>query len=131
TASAVFRRPYAGAPVSNLYLWNRKQDLAFELPVDKGVSRRHHVRFWFSNQLDRDGRPVWLGAATYDSRIEVSHYTHFITHHIDPDVDSERNKIIVDLHAVGKIDDFWWVDPFQVDKEGRNGGGDPYHTDRR
>lgn len=60
----ILHRSYADAPVSNLYLWGRKQDLAFEQPYGKDPRRRHHVRFWRSEKLDDDGRPLWFGAAT-------------------------------------------------------------------
>ena len=39
-------RPYLDAPVSNLYVWGRPQDLAFEQPVGDSPRQRHHVRFW-------------------------------------------------------------------------------------
>jgi CheY-like chemotaxis protein len=42
--ATVLRRPYADAPVSNLYLWGRKEDLAFEQPVGRDPKQRHHVR---------------------------------------------------------------------------------------
>jgi len=131
TTSAVFHMPYADAPVSNLYVWQRKQDLAFEQPVGKGAGRRHHARFWMSEKVDADGRPLWVGAATYDSRIEISHITHLLTHHISPDVDSERDKVFRDLGAAGKVASSYWIDGFQTDREGRNGGGDLYYTDGR
>ena len=54
--AAVLDRPYADAPVSNLYLWGRKEDLAFEQPVGNNPRQRHHVRFWHADQVDRDGR---------------------------------------------------------------------------
>ena len=53
---SVFRRPDDDAPVSNLYLFGRKQDLAFEQPVGDSPRQRHHVRFWRSDKLD-EGRP--------------------------------------------------------------------------
>jgi hypothetical protein len=131
TTHAMLHRSYADAPVSNLYVYKRKQDLAFEQLVGKGPSRRHHVRFWRSDKVDDQGRPLWLGAATYDSRVEVSHTTHFITHRIAPDVDSERDKVMGDLRAAGRLPSFRWVEPFQLEREGRNGGGDRYYTDGR
>ena len=45
-AGTVFHRSYVDAPVSNLMVWGRRQDLAFEQPVGKDPRRRHHVRFW-------------------------------------------------------------------------------------
>jgi len=45
-ADTVLRRPDDDAPVSNLFLFGRKQDLAFEQPMPGGPGKRHHVRFW-------------------------------------------------------------------------------------
>ncbi len=59
--ASVLKRPYDAAPVSNLYLWGRKEDLAFEKPVGDDPRRRHHVRYWRSDELDVDGRPLWVG----------------------------------------------------------------------
>jgi hypothetical protein len=129
-ASTVFHRPYAKAPVSNLYVGKRKQDLAFEQGV-KDVRSRHHVRFWITSELDERGRPLWIGAATYDTHIEISRATGLLTHHIAPDVDVERDKLIKDLDRVGKIGHFYWIDHFQKKWQGRNGGGNPYYTDGR
>src|SRR5262245_36879059 len=74
-SAAVFAHPYDDAPVSNLYLWGRKEDLAFEQPVGIDPRQRHHVRFWRSDKLDADGRPVWVGAAIFDERVGFSHIT--------------------------------------------------------
>src|SRR5439155_10042922 len=64
--ATVLKRPYDDAPVSNLYLWGRKQALAFEQPVGNDPRKRHHVRFWRSEVVDLDGQPVWVGAAIFD-----------------------------------------------------------------
>jgi hypothetical protein len=127
----VLHRPYNDAPVSNLYLWNRKEDLAFEQPIGNDPSRRNHVRFWKADQLDAEGRPLWMGAATLDASVGFSHTTGEITHHISPDVDAERDKLLRDLQNVSAIATVEWIDSFQPKLEGHNGGGDPYHTDGR
>jgi LssY C-terminus len=64
-ADSILRRPDDDAPVSNLFLFGRKQDLAFEQPVSGGPRQRHHVRFWRWDKL-YEGRPAWIGAATFD-----------------------------------------------------------------
>ena len=130
-ADVVLRRPYAHAPVSDLYLWGRTQDAAFEQPVGDSPKQRHHVRFWRSDEVDRQGEPLWLGAATFDERVEISRTTGGITHRIGPDIDRERNKLVGDTARAGLLDGYYWVDRFHRDREGRNGGGDPYHTDGR
>jgi len=130
-ADVVLHKPYPHAPVSNLYLWGRTQDAAFEQPVGDSPKQRHHVRFWRSRELDGNGDPLWLGAATYDERVEISRRTGGITHKIGPDIDRERDKIIGDAARTGALDGYYWVDRFHRQPEGRNGGGDPYFTDRR
>jgi hypothetical protein len=37
---------YPSAPMSTLYLFGRRQDLAFEKEIEGGRGNRHHVRFW-------------------------------------------------------------------------------------
>jgi len=130
-ADTVLARPYDDAPVSNLYLFGRKEDLAFEQSVGDDPRRRHHVRFWRAEQPAPDGRPVWLGAATYDERVGLSHTTGEITHHIAPDVDAEREHLIRSLKGTEDLSDLYYVDDFHQIREGRNGGGDPWHTDGR
>jgi hypothetical protein len=130
-ADCVLRKPYPHAPVSDLYVWGRVQDAAFEQPVGRSPSQRHHVRFWRSREVDDKGRPLWLGAATFDERVEISRTTGGVTHKIGPDIDRERNKVLADAMAAQALDGYYWVDQFHLQAEGRNGGGDPYHTDRR
>ncbi len=128
-AATVLRRPYPDAPVSNLYLWERKEDLAFEQPVGANPKRRHHVRFWRSDKVDPDGRPVWMGAATFDRSVGFSHTTGQVTHHVAPDVDTERDKLFDDLRRTGDLAEEYVVPGFHKILTGRNGGGDPWHTD--
>jgi hypothetical protein len=130
-SAAVFEHPYDDAPVSNLYLWGRQEDLAFEQPVGIDPRQRHHVRFWRSDTLDPDGRPAWVGAAIFDQRVGLSHTTGQITHHTAPDIDAERDKLFADLQHTGDLSDVFFVDGFHQIRQGRNGGGDPWFTDGR
>jgi len=123
------RRSYPDAPVSNLYVNGRKQDFAFEQELGD-ATRRHHVRFWKLDQLDAHGRPLWLGAATHDIGIGVSHANGHPTHHIAADIDAERDKLVGDVQAIGGVE-IAWVDNFQPESEGRNAAGDRFVTDRR
>ena len=128
-ADTVLERPDDRAPVSNLYLFDRKEDLAFEQPVGDNPRKRHHVRFWRTEKTDPDGRPVWVGSATYDERVGLSHTTGQITHHIDADVDAERDHLFSTLEQTGDLSEVYVVDDFHKILNGRNGGGDPWHTD--
>jgi LssY C-terminus len=127
--ASVLKRPYDAAPVSNLYLFGRKEDLAFEQPVGDDPRQRHHVRFWRSPLVDGDSRPIWVGSAMYDQRVGLSHTTGQITHHTGPDIDAERDYLFRDLEKTGDLAEMFVVDNFHTIREGKNGGGDPWHTD--
>jgi LssY-like putative type I secretion system component LssY len=130
-ADTVLKRPYDKAPVSNLFLFGRKEDLAFERPVGNDPKQRHHVRFWKADQVDDQGRPLWVGSATYDERVGLSHTTGQVTHHISANVDAERDFLFDTLHRAERLADVRFVDDFHPVRAGRNGGGDPWHTDGR
>lgn len=127
--SVLFDHPYPDAPVSRLLFEGRPQDLAFEKPVGNSADQRHHVRLWQTSDTGEDGRPLWLGSASFDRGVGISHDTGAITHHIGPDVDAERNLLIADLSDAGML-----VSTFETEGRGEtsaalNGGGDPYFTD--
>jgi hypothetical protein len=127
--SVLLDRPYRDAPVSPLYYLGRREDFAFEKPVGSSADHRHHVRFWKVLDQGEEKRPVWLGDATFDRSVGVSHYTGAITHHIDADIDAERKLIASDLEAAGMVEARYQVTGVGPTLAGRNGGGDLYYTD--
>ncbi len=127
--SVLLDRPYRDAPVSNLFYLGRREDLAFEKPVGSSADRRNHVRFWKVLDSGEEKRPVWLGAATLDRSVGVSHYTGAVTHHIAPDLDAERALLATDLEAAGMVTAKYQVTGIGPTLAGRNGGGDLYYTD--
>ena len=130
-ADTVLKRPYDDAPVSSLFLFGRKEDLAFEQAVGDNPRHRHHVRFWQSDRADPDGRPVWVGSAVYDRRVGLSHTTGQVTHVTAADVDAERDYLFQCLEQSGGLAERYAVDDFHKVREGKNGGGDPWRTDGR
>jgi hypothetical protein len=115
--SVVYNWSYPNAPVSSLYLFGRKQDLAFELPFGDQAGHRHHVRFWataYDSQKPLDVRAVtrhrrddhlqadtllWVGAASLDEGIGYIRHNFQITHMINPDTNQERQLIVDQLKA--------------------------------
>ncbi len=114
--SVVFNWPYPNAPMSNLYLFGRKQDLAFEIPLEGAVTGgRHHVRFWATTFQDKQKLTVrsihwhrrrshvqgdnllWVGAASLDVGLGFIRHNLQITHMIDPDTNQERELVIGQL----------------------------------
>jgi len=128
-ADTVLDRPYESAPVSSLFLFGRKEDIAFEMPVGDNPQHRHHVRFWKTSQPEPDGRLMWVGSASYDKGVGLSHTTGQVTHHIAQDVDTERDHVIESLNAVQALSETNIEKGFHAVREGRNGGGDPWKTD--
>lgn len=119
-ASILLNMPYPNAPVSTLYLFNRKHDIAFEMPTNERMSARtrHHMRFWrleapvldkhdhnhfdfWSKKLFKwfsGDREVWVAACTEDFRpIGVRWRTGTITHGVRHESDLERDYIIETL----------------------------------
>ena len=127
--SVLFHRPDVTAPVSALYVFGRRQDLAFEREVGSSASQRHHVRWWRADQLDPLGRPLWLGAVSFDRGVGLSHLTGQITHHIAPDLDSERDQLMADLKRTGQLVQQYQQPGVGPTRDGRNAGGDHYFTD--
>jgi len=125
--SSVFHRPYKDAPISNLYLFGRKEDLGFEKPVGKDPRERHHVRFW-RVEPKQDEPLAWFVAATFDHSIGFSHTTGQVTHHIAPEVDKERDLLMADLLKTQPQGSSSYEAGFQANS-GKNGGGDPWQSD--
>jgi hypothetical protein len=75
------------------------------------------------------GAPLWLGSASFDDSVGLSHTTGQITHHISADIDAERDHVISSLKSTGRVATVFPVMDFHKVRDGRNGGGDPWHTD--
>ena len=76
-----------------------------------------------------DGQPFWLGAASFDRGVGLSHETGRITHHIGPDLDAERDLLLADLASAGRLSSTCEIEGVGATTAGRNGGGDRYFTD--
>jgi hypothetical protein len=128
--SVAMRRPYDAAPVSALFYNGRKEDLAYELAAGHSADKRHHVRLWFVSRTDGpSARPLWLGSDSFDKGVGVSHYTLRVTHHIDADLDAERDFLAAALARTGRVIGDYQISGVGPTPLGRNGGGDPYFTD--
>jgi hypothetical protein len=101
--SVLFDRAYQTAPVSPLYYNGRREDLAYEKPVGGSAKQRHHVRLWKVLDEGAEGRPVWLGSATFDRGVGLSAYTGQVTHDIAPDIDAERGFIVGAIEGAAMV----------------------------
>jgi hypothetical protein len=119
------------APVSDLLLFDRPQDVAYQ-KARKHVDARLHLRLWLAPMTWR-GQPVWVGQISRDIGVKLSgRLWPPTTHEIDPDVDAARYYLVQDLLAakrVARVGFTTGVGPAPRAAPRRNGEGDPYFTD--
>ena len=120
---------YRYSPISSLYLFGRRQDIAVQR-IRKNIHERNHFRLWlapmtFNKQL------VWVGQISRDIGVRFTAKT-ITTHKIDPDVDETREFLLENLAYHQTLAKFAYVggsNASSVDEPGRNLTGDPYYTD--
>lgn len=91
---------YKEAPVSQLYLFGRAEDLAFQKMLNT-FAERHHLRLWRSAATTAEGREIWLGAATHDVGWDIR--PGVVSHAIEPEIDREREKVGADFSVTGHV----------------------------
>jgi hypothetical protein len=129
--SALYRERYSYAPVSDLYLFGRPQDLALQKARDN-IHQRNHLRLWLSPIRYR-GKQVWVGQISRDigSRLTI-HSPTLTTHKIDPDVDEARAALVEDMAYSQNFAKFGRVAGVGAAPQGaarENLTTDPYYTD--
>jgi hypothetical protein len=119
---------YGQAPVSQLYLYGRAEDLAFEKMLNTFL-KRHHLRLWRAAVTTAEGREIWLGASTHDIGLDV--HPGVVSHAIDPELDAERAKVGADLMAGGLVAAEQLVTRANPLSEGKTATGGDWRTDGR
>ncbi|MCK8601388.1 LssY C-terminal domain-containing protein [Desulfoferrobacter suflitae] len=122
---------YRTSPVSNLYLFDRRQDFALQKARDT-INARNHLRLWRS-PWRLEGKPVWLGQVSRDIGVRPTLKTwNLTTHRIDPDVDDSRDNVLGDLVESGRVSlvgFFRGNHQRRREAPGFNLTGDLYYTD--
>jgi hypothetical protein len=129
--SALSGERYVNAPISDLYLFGRAQDLALQKARDT-IHQRNHLRLWLSPMRYHD-KPVWVGQISRDIGVRLTfHSPTFTTHKIDPDVDEARTALTEDMaysQNLQKIGFVKGVGPSPQSAPKENLTTDPYFTD--
>lgn len=129
--AAVAGKPYAVAPVSSLFVFGRKQDVAMQR-ARRSIAQRNHLRLWLAPFL-LDDRQVWVGQISRDIGVKVTTQSPTLTTHvIDPEVDTTREYLLHSLVAEGFVDQMGFVrgSAEAGPAEPRhNLTGDPYYSD--
>jgi hypothetical protein len=101
--STLSHTAYTEMPMSTLYLFGRSQDLSFARAAPLEVAAiRHHLRVWKTTETV-GGEPLWVGSATHDNGFEKDQRNGGITHHIDANVDQERDFLEQSFSGAGVL----------------------------
>jgi hypothetical protein len=127
----IFGGAYRYAPISNLYVYGRAQDVALQ-KVRSNIHYRNHLRLWLA-PVTVKGMPVLIGQISRDigSRFTTKSKT-LTTHRIDPNVDETRSSLVQDfihaqaLEAFARVGGVGFVSP---EEPRGNLTGDPWFTD--
>jgi LssY-like putative type I secretion system component LssY len=123
--------PYVNAPVSDLYLFGRAQDLALQ-KARGDIHQRNHMRLWLSDMRYHD-KLVWVGQISRDIGSRLTWQTStFTTHKIDPDVNEARTALAEDMTYSQNLMEMGLVTGVAAAPESAprdNLTTDPYYTD--
>ncbi len=118
-------------PVSPMWLFGRREDLALQKPTST-ISQRNHLRLWLT-PLRTQGQSVFVGQISRDIGVEFTDKSWYLTtHKIDPDVDFDRDYLLQDLLLSGAVARFGFVVGVGASTTvapRTNLTGDPYFTD--
>jgi len=118
---------YAQAPMRPFLLEGQASEMSWEKSLNS-YARRDHLRLWeWSGSSGTD--TLWLSSATHDSSASLSVKYHRLLHHIDPDIDEERSKVIRNLRAAGCVQSVTFVPRHGVANLSQNATGDMVRTD--
>jgi len=120
---------YRYSPVSSLYVFGRRQDVALQR-IRKNIHERNHFRLWLA-PMTFEGLPVWIGQISRDIGVRFTRKT-ITTHKIDPDVDETREFLVENLaysQVLAKLAYVGGVGAAPIDDPRANLTGDPYFTD--
>ena len=124
---------YRYSPVSPLYVFGRRQDLAAQ-KARATIHERNHLRLWLSPYRYR-GKGVWIGQISRDIGVKFTLKSPTIsTHVIDPDVDEARRYLLEDLAYSQALAGFAYVGgvgPVTEEAPRVNLVGDPWFSDGR
>ncbi|MEA3410610.1 MAG: LssY C-terminal domain-containing protein [Pseudomonadota bacterium] len=124
---------YRYSPVSPLYVYGRRQDLAGQ--KSRGtIHERNHKRIWLTPIRFR-GKAVWVGQISRDIGVKFTTRSPTIsTHVIDPDVDEARRYFLEDMaysQAMARFGFTAGVGEVSRDAPRFNLVGDPWFSDGR
>lgn len=118
---------YPQAPMRPFLLEGKPADMNWEKSLNS-YARRDHLRMWQWPDAS-ESATVWLSSSTHDTGAALSVKRRQFLHHIAPDIDEERSKVIRDLTAAGCVQSVHLLDRPGIATSTENATGDPVWTD--
>ena len=127
----VLRGEYPTSPVSPLYVFGRREDVALQ-KARSTINERIHARLWLT-PYTFESRKVWIGQVSRDIGVRPTDQVwNLTTHKIGPDVDFDRGYLLQDLLMSGFVGQYGFVKGVAAAPPSAprtNLTGDPYYTD--
>jgi len=93
---------YSRAPISKQLYQGQSSDSTWEKSLNS-YGKRDHLRIWSEPQTWQ-GQPIWVAASSHESQAVLSFRRGKFLHHVDANLDAERDKVVRDLDLAGCVD---------------------------
>ena len=113
--------------MTTLLLDGKPQDMNWQKGLNS-YGRRDHLRIWQWPSEDESDQ-VWVSSSTHDTSAVLSVKYKGFVHHISPDIDEERSKVIRDLNFAGCVNSVSYVARPGISTITQNATGDAVRTD--
>ncbi len=118
---------YAQQPMTTFLLDGKPEDMNWQKGLNS-YGRRDHLRIWeWTPEGASDG--VWVSSSTHDTGAVLSVKYKGFVHHIAPDIDEERAKVVRDLNFAGCVRSVTYVSRSGLSTTTQNATGDVMFTD--
>jgi hypothetical protein len=129
--STLSHAAYTEMPMSTLYLFGRSQDFSFARASPLAVAAiRHHLRVWKTTELV-GGQTLWVGSCTHDDGFEKDQRNGGVTHHIDANIDQERDFLEQSFSGAGVLAGAAYVTPANPLTTAKTATGGTFQSDGR
>jgi LssY-like putative type I secretion system component LssY len=118
---------YPTQPMSQQLFEGRASDIMRQKSLDS-YAKRDHSRIWSTGERWA-GQLAWVAAGTRDTGAVISFRQKKLIHHVEANIDDERDKIVRDLTVAGCVDAVFVAARPAASRSFANATGDDLRTD--
>jgi hypothetical protein len=118
---------YPQEPLMTFLLQSKPEDMNWQKSLNS-FERRDHLRIW-EWMPEGATEPVWVSSATQDTSAFLSLKHKAFAHHIAPNIDAEREKVVRDLNFAGCVQSVIYIERPAGSTSTKNATGDLIRTD--